>query len=521
MGVSAEVNPYLDTAFPNGGLITKMTYPGGAVHEFSYQQHLGRLSGIEEGADLASLTPFVTGLEYNKAGVVTAMDYSNLTRQEWSFDNRKRIYKKEAGSSSKSLFAEYTYDANGNTVSRTIHMDENTSRTISFSYDTLNRLVATTEDAKVTRYYYDNAGNRFIKESPDETTVYLRHGQLAVAIEIIIPVDTSAKKGEVSRYILSGDLIAGRVTTTVDPNDAGFTASDSIARSWYHLDHLNSTKLTTDESGASEVQYIYRAFGEQLRKLGEEDATYTYSGKELDGVTNLYYFNARYYDATTGRFINVDPVQDGLNWYVYCSNNPLKFVDPTGLADILSRAINSGVTFNYNVANFLGESFPGWRAVRHSLVVVNKSNTNNDVYHYVGKSGGIGYSDEYAIQKGNNKYRIIYSGLDDDLAEQASLNVINSEQFGGGDNEKAKQLYKIFKNDCNDFTEAVITEYEKLWRAQQNVDDVDSAWAEHYSAITQERNVEVIYNSIEKNDVQVAEEAEPVVIPWPNRSYFY
>jgi len=41
--------------------------------------------------------------------------------------------------------------------------------------------------------------------------------------------------------------------------------------------------------------------------------------------------NARYYDATIGRFINVDPIQDGWNWYVYCNNNPLKFVDPSGL----------------------------------------------------------------------------------------------------------------------------------------------------------------------------------------------
>jgi RHS repeat-associated protein len=49
------------------------------------------------------------------------------------------------------------------------------------------------------------------------------------------------------------------------------------------------------------------------------------------GNLELYYFNARFYDATTGRFINVDPVQDGTNWYVYCLNNPLSMVDPTGL----------------------------------------------------------------------------------------------------------------------------------------------------------------------------------------------
>ena len=102
---------------------------------------------------------------------------------------------------------------------------------------------------------------------------------------------------------------------------------------WYHLDHLNSTKAVTGQDGKREALYEYRSFGEELRKLGSGKAKYTYGGKELDSSTNLYYFNARYYDATIGRFINVDPIQDGLNWYVYCNNNPLNRVDPTGLKD--------------------------------------------------------------------------------------------------------------------------------------------------------------------------------------------
>ena len=44
-------------------------------------------------------------------------------------------------------------------------------------------------------------------------------------------------------------------------------------------------------------------------------------------------FNARWYDATLGRFIHEDPIRYGNNWYAYCSNNPLTNIDPTGLAD--------------------------------------------------------------------------------------------------------------------------------------------------------------------------------------------
>ena len=56
-----------------------------------------------------------------------------------------------------------------------------------------------------------------------------------------------------------------------------------------------------------------------------------YTGKDLNEDTGLYYFNARWYDANTGRFISEDPARDGAAWYVYCSNNPLKFTDPTGM----------------------------------------------------------------------------------------------------------------------------------------------------------------------------------------------
>ena len=43
------------------------------------------------------------------------------------------------------------------------------------------------------------------------------------------------------------------------------------------------------------------------------------------------YLRNRYYDPNTGRFTQEDPAQDGLNWYVYCNNNPLTLIDPMGL----------------------------------------------------------------------------------------------------------------------------------------------------------------------------------------------
>ncbi|MBN2625072.1 MAG: RHS repeat-associated core domain-containing protein [Spirochaetales bacterium] len=70
-------------------------------------------------------------------------------------------------------------------------------------------------------------------------------------------------------------------------------------------------------------------------------------GMSVYADSRLYYFNARWYDPDTGRFITEDPVKDGLLWYAYANNNPMKFTDPTGLqtlpsfSDFLPYAIES------------------------------------------------------------------------------------------------------------------------------------------------------------------------------------
>ncbi len=59
---------------------------------------------------------------------------------------------------------------------------------------------------------------------------------------------------------------------------------------------------------------------------------YSFNAKELDEETGMYYFEARYYRAPT--FTSRDPLFEKYFWmspYAYCANNPVKFVDPTGM----------------------------------------------------------------------------------------------------------------------------------------------------------------------------------------------
>ena len=77
------------------------------------------------------------------------------------------------------------------------------------------------------------------------------------------------------------------------------------------------------------------------------------SGQRLD-ATGLYFYNARYYDPVLGRFIPADPLVPGapnpqaFNRYSYVLNNPLKYVDPTGLCVTNDPDGSGGYTITRN-----------------------------------------------------------------------------------------------------------------------------------------------------------------------------
>jgi RHS repeat-associated protein len=77
----------------------------------------------------------------------------------------------------------------------------------------------------------------------------------------------------------------------------------------------------------------YDAFGNIESSTGSSNNVYKYAGQHgyrNDGDDGLMHVGARYYDPLVGRFITVDPIRWGLNWYVYSENDPVNHVDPTG-----------------------------------------------------------------------------------------------------------------------------------------------------------------------------------------------
>jgi RHS repeat-associated protein len=116
----------------------------------------------------------------------------------------------------------------------------------------------------------------------------------------------------------------------------------STGRRHFHVDHLGTPRLITDDTGRQVATHTYYPFGAELAIGTTEDPleSHKFTGHERDtlrgDVHTLDYMHARYYSANAGRFLTVDPVAgyliepQSLNRYVYVANNPLNATDPTG-----------------------------------------------------------------------------------------------------------------------------------------------------------------------------------------------
>lgn len=162
-----------------------------------------------------------------------------------------------------------------------------------------------------TTYVYDATGARVKKNAGGTTTIYLGK-------------DYDIVGGLSTKYIFLGDR---RVALKDSTN----------LRLYFHEDHINSSNVITDASGDQAGMYEYDPYGSTVTQTGSAEVKHRYTGQEADDSTNLYYYNARYYDPQLGRFITADPTiqhptdpQD-FNRYAYCRNNPIRFTDPSGL----------------------------------------------------------------------------------------------------------------------------------------------------------------------------------------------
>lgn len=211
----------------------------------------------------------------------------------------------------------YINDSNGNRILEIQGVDSS-----KYVYSTDQMLTSYSHGGVTTNYFYDAFNVRLARSEGSIQTKYVVNPNSPLSFILQITDGSGNLKNNCIWGLGLLELI------------------DSLDHELFlHFDSRHNTIAVTDINDSIRATYTYLLHGTIVNKTGTIIQPFTFLGEfgvEMESET-WYYIRARYYDASTDRFLTKDPLMgdifdpQSLNRYIYAMNDPLTMYDVTGL----------------------------------------------------------------------------------------------------------------------------------------------------------------------------------------------
>jgi len=302
-----QVTPY---AWDNASRLIGKTLPDGIQQSVQYDD-------ADRITQIRYLKPDTTLIEtiaytYDANGQRVSKSSGSASIQETpttaSYDTANRLTGLTLAATGQTFTL--AYDDNGNLATKTDQA--NPANVTTYTWDSRNRLTGINAPGVIAVFTYDAFGRRMSRTVNGNTVGYVYAGRQAI--------------GETS-----GGSINATLLTTLAIDDVVARYTQAGART-YLTNALGSVLAIAKDDQSIQAFYAYTPYGE-TQVLGDDEGNpIQYTARENDRA-GLYFYRARYYDPALKRFISEDPIglNGGLNLYRYVGANPLQYTDPSGL----------------------------------------------------------------------------------------------------------------------------------------------------------------------------------------------
>lgn len=349
-----------------------------------YRYHYDALNRIVKGVDNTANNEYgLQNVSYDKNGNIISLNRSGHKVTNPISGNASHFGDMD--------LLTYTYETKSNKLKKVVDDGE-----VNFGFKDGSNIT--------TEYTYDSNGNMLTDANKDITSITYNHLNLPTTIniglgEINYIYDATGIKQEKKVETNSGITTTAYAGSFVYLNDVlqflshpeGYaepilgSKARAFSYAYQYKDHLNNVRLTYSDSNndgsidanteiISEKNYYpfgleHKGYNNVVSANSNSVASkYRYNGKELNDELGLdwYDYGARNYDPALGRWMNIDPLAEQMRRhspYNYAFNNPLRFIDPDGMAPddiiVLLQKSQSGHQTGHQ-AILIGDDENGW-----------------------------------------------------------------------------------------------------------------------------------------------------------------